>query len=50
MGVPRVFAETMATNAGSRRVMEKSRLRHVATFDEGSEVQYAATADEWLRD
>ncbi|WP_433612692.1 GNAT family N-acetyltransferase [Dactylosporangium sp. CA-139114] len=49
VGVDRVFAETMAVNAGSRRVMEKAGLRHVATFDrEGdSEVQYALTASEW---
>jgi RimJ/RimL family protein N-acetyltransferase len=57
VGVDRVFAETMVINAGSRRVMEKSGLRHVATFhpdwpdpipgDEHGEVQYALTAAEW---
>ncbi|GAA3448871.1 GNAT family N-acetyltransferase [Dactylosporangium matsuzakiense] len=57
VGVDRVFAETMVVNTGSRRVMEKSGLRHVATFypdwpdpipgDEHGEVQYALTASEW---
>lgn len=32
LGVQRVFAETMAVNAGSRRVMEKAGLRLVRTF------------------
>ena len=52
----RVFAGTMAVNAGSRRVLEKAGLRHLRTrwppFDEpipGSahgEVEYARTAEE----
>ncbi|MGC5017456.1 GNAT family N-acetyltransferase [Micromonospora sp. DT47] len=32
VGVRRVWAETMAVNNGSRRVMEKAGLRHVRTF------------------
>jgi RimJ/RimL family protein N-acetyltransferase len=53
MGVERVVAETMAVNAGSRRVLEKAGLRLVRTFHregldavEGAEhgvVQYALT-------
>ncbi|MFF4383969.1 GNAT family N-acetyltransferase [Kitasatospora sp. NPDC001547] len=56
-GVERVVAYTMAVNAGSRRVMEKSGLSYVRTFHEdypemiaGSEhgeVEYAVTAGEW---
>jgi RimJ/RimL family protein N-acetyltransferase len=56
-GVRRVFAETMAVNAASRRVMEKAGLRYVATFHlpwpepiagaEHGEVQYALTHAEW---
>ncbi|MEU7865249.1 GNAT family N-acetyltransferase [Dactylosporangium sp. NPDC049140] len=51
VGVARVFAETMAANAGSRRVMKKSGLRHVATFslDGAPEVQYALTGGEWRK-
>ena len=50
----RVFAETMAVNARSRRVLEKAGLRHVRTFwpdfpelipgSEHGEVEYARTA------
>ncbi|MFJ7910841.1 GNAT family N-acetyltransferase [Kitasatospora sp. NPDC096204] len=57
LGVERVVAYTMAVNAGSRRVMEKSGLTFVRTFHEdypemipGSEhgeVEYALTAEEW---
>ncbi|GGM31209.1 GNAT family N-acetyltransferase [Dactylosporangium sucinum] len=57
LGVERVYAETMAVNAASRRVMEKTGLRHLATFfpdwpepipgAEHGEVQYALTRDEW---
>jgi RimJ/RimL family protein N-acetyltransferase len=53
----RVIATTMAVNAGSRRVMEKSGLRYVRTFfedwpdplagSEHGEVEYAIEADEW---
>ncbi|MFG3438469.1 GNAT family N-acetyltransferase [Nonomuraea sp. NPDC047897] len=32
LGARRVFAQTMAVNHGSRRVMEKCGLRHVRTF------------------
>ncbi|MEV7603490.1 GNAT family N-acetyltransferase [Kitasatospora sp. NPDC089797] len=56
-GVERVVAYTMAVNAASRRVMEKSGLSYVRTFHEdypeaipGSEhgeVEYAVTAEEW---
>lgn len=55
----RVWAQTMAVNTGSRRVMEKAGLRYVRTFFstwpegpvEGSEhgdVEYALTREEWL--
>jgi RimJ/RimL family protein N-acetyltransferase len=51
LGVERVYAEAMSTNVGSRRVMEKVGLRHVATFDYPGEpmpeVQYALTLGEW---
>lgn len=56
-GVRRVFAETMAVNTASRRVMEKSGLRFVRVFhqewpdhiegDEHGEVEYALTRNEW---
>jgi len=59
-GVQRVFAETMAVNTGSRRVMEKSGLRFVRTFhaqwpvripgDEHGDVEYALDRDEWEQD
>lgn len=55
----RIFAETMAVNVASRRVMEKAGLRYVRTFHlewddpipgtgEG-EVEYALTREEWAR-
>ena len=57
LGVERVFAETMAVNLGSRRVMEKSGLTLVRTFHpdgldpiEGSEhgeVEYALDRADW---
>lgn len=58
-GVTRVFAQTMAVNRGSRRVMEKAGLRYVGTFTEEypdgpipgaehGEVEYAVTREEWL--
>ncbi|MEV2265726.1 GNAT family N-acetyltransferase [Nonomuraea africana] len=56
-GVERVTAGTLAANTGSRRVMEKSGLRHVRTyFDDWPEgivrspeglVEYALTRAEW---
>ena len=56
-GAERVFAETMAVNAGSRRVMEKSGLRFVRAFhqewpdriegEEHGDVEYALTRTEW---
>jgi len=59
LGVRRVFAETMAVNTASRRVMEKAGLRYVRTFHQeweeqidGSEhgdVEYALTRSEWER-
>lgn len=59
LGVRRVVAETMAVNAASRRVMEKSGLTLVRGFHqewpdkiEGGEhgdVEYALTRDDWLR-
>jgi len=57
--VRRVFAETMAVNTASRRVMEKAGLRYVRTFHQqweepidGSEhgdVEYALTRSDWER-
>ncbi len=53
LGVERVWAQTMAVNTRSRRVMEKSGLTHVRTFfphfddpipgSESGEVEYAIT-------
>jgi RimJ/RimL family protein N-acetyltransferase len=58
LGVERVFAETMAVNVASRRVMEKAGLRYVRTFhqewpdripgDEKGDVEYALTRAEYL--
>jgi RimJ/RimL family protein N-acetyltransferase len=58
LGARRVYAETMAVNVASRRVMEKAGLRYVRTFhaawpvripgDEEGDVEYAITRDEWL--
>ena len=58
LGASRVYAETMAVNTRSRRVMEKIGLRHVRTFfvgwpdplpgaDQG-EVEYALTRAEYF--
>ena len=59
LGAERVFAETMAVNTASRRVMEKAGLRYVRTFhqewpdriegDEHGDVEYALTRAEWER-
>ena len=59
LGVRRVFAETMAVNLASRRVMEKSGLEYVRTFHqdwpdpiagtEHGEVEYALTRAAWER-
>jgi RimJ/RimL family protein N-acetyltransferase len=56
-GVQRVFAETMAVNTASRRVMEKSGLRFVRKFqsvwpvripgDEEGDVEYAIERAQW---
>jgi RimJ/RimL family protein N-acetyltransferase len=58
MGVPRVFAHTMAVNLASRRVLEKCGLVFTGPFDGGQlpdipgaehgEVEYALTRDQWL--
>ncbi|MEW2630802.1 GNAT family N-acetyltransferase [Streptomyces sp. NPDC048389] len=60
LGVERVTANTMAVNAGSRRVMEKSGLKYVRTYfgdwpetiagSEHGEVEYALTKSEWERE
>jgi RimJ/RimL family protein N-acetyltransferase len=60
LGASRVYAETMAVNAASRRVMEKAGLRFVRLFhadwpvripgDEAGDVEYAVTREEWMRD
>ena len=57
LGVQRVFAETMAVNLASRRVMDKAGLRLVRSFhqpwpdriegDEHGDVEYALRRDEW---
>lgn len=59
LGVERVYAQTMAVNAASRRVMEKTGLRHVRTFHlewddpiegtEHGEVEYELRRADWLR-
>lgn len=58
LGVERVYAQTMAVNIGSRRVMEKAGMRLVREFvadwpvridgDEHGDVEYAITRAEWL--
>ena len=60
LGAQRVFAETMAVNTASRRVMEKAGLEYVRTFhadwpvsipgDEHGDVEYAITRAEWEED
>ena len=60
LGASRVYAETMAVNVASRRVMEKAGLRFVRLFhadwpvripgDEEGDVEYAVTREEWSRD
>jgi hypothetical protein len=57
LGARRVWAETMAVNLPSRRVMEKSGLIHVRTFHlewedplpgtEYGEVEYALERADW---
>jgi RimJ/RimL family protein N-acetyltransferase/uncharacterized damage-inducible protein DinB len=57
LGVERVYAETMAVNTRSRRVMEKAGLRYLRTFhlawdepvdgSEHGEVEYAMTRVQW---
>ena len=57
LGASRVYAETMAVNLGSRRVMEHVGMRHVDTFhaewpvriegDEEGDVRYEITRAEW---
>jgi RimJ/RimL family protein N-acetyltransferase len=58
--VQRVFAETMAVNLASRRVMEKAGLRLVRTFhqpwpdhidgEEHGDVEYALRKADWERE
>jgi RimJ/RimL family protein N-acetyltransferase len=58
LGLERIWAETMAVNLASRRVMEKAGLAYVRTFHlewddpiegtEQGEVEYAITRAEWL--
>lgn len=58
MGVERIWAQTMAINGGSRRVMEKLGMRYIRTFHmdfdnplpgtERGEVEYAITRAAWL--
>jgi RimJ/RimL family protein N-acetyltransferase len=59
-GIERVYAGTMTVNIGSRRVMEKSGLHYIRTFDadwpvhipgdEHGDVEYAITRAEWEAD
>ncbi|MEU8304209.1 GNAT family N-acetyltransferase [Actinomadura sp. NPDC048955] len=59
LGVHRVFAQTMAVNAASRRVMEKSGLTYLRTFHqhwddpipgtEHGEVEYELLRADWTR-
>jgi RimJ/RimL family protein N-acetyltransferase len=58
LGLARIWGQTMAVNARSRRVMEKAGLRHVRSFHlqwddpiagvEHGEVEYALTRAQWL--
>jgi RimJ/RimL family protein N-acetyltransferase len=60
LGASRVYAETMAINTASRRVMEKAGMRLIRKFhadwpvripgDEHGDVEYAITRAEWERD
>jgi len=60
LGATRVYAQTMAVNIASRRVMEKAGLRFVRTFvadwpvripgDEHGDVEYAISRAEWEAD
>ncbi|SCL14518.1 Protein N-acetyltransferase, RimJ/RimL family [Micromonospora rhizosphaerae] len=60
LGVRRIWAETMAVNIASRRVMEKAGLQYVRTFRltwddpiegaEHGEVEYELRRDDWLRE
>jgi RimJ/RimL family protein N-acetyltransferase len=56
-GLTRIFAETMAVNTRSRRVMEKAGLRYELTYfppfapiegSEHGEVRYALDRQDWL--
>jgi RimJ/RimL family protein N-acetyltransferase len=57
LGVQRVWAQTMAVNTASRRVLEKAGLRYVRTFHltfddplpgtEHGEVEYELLRDDW---
>jgi RimJ/RimL family protein N-acetyltransferase len=57
LGARRVWAETMAVNTASRRVIEKAGLEYLRTFhadwpdkiegDEERDVEYALTRSEW---
>ncbi|MFD0556949.1 RimJ/RimL family protein N-acetyltransferase [Stackebrandtia endophytica] len=58
-GAERVWAQTMAVNRRSRRVMERTGLRYIRTFHptfddpipgtEHGEVEYAITRQQWRR-
>jgi RimJ/RimL family protein N-acetyltransferase len=59
LGARRVFAQTMAVNTRSRRVMEKAGLQYLRTFHlewddpipgtEHGEVEYELLREDWLR-
>ncbi|WP_353950915.1 GNAT family N-acetyltransferase [Knoellia sp. S7-12] len=50
LGLDRVIAQAMSDNAGSRAVMESVGLTYVRSWDgdDGREVEYALTREEWL--
>lgn len=60
LGMVRISAESMAVNTASRRVMEKSGMRHVRTFHgsfddplpgtQFGEVVYEILREDWQRD
>ena len=59
VGLSLIFVETMTVNAGSRAVISRLGLIHVATHGAGvagaipgseqGDVDYAITKDEWVR-
>jgi RimJ/RimL family protein N-acetyltransferase len=60
LGTQRVFAQTMAVNTRSRRVMDRAGLRYLRTFHlqwddpipatEHGEVEYELLREDWLQE